>query len=229
MKKLIALFLVLTFWAVPLFAGDITITFQWDADDTGGWEQIKLFEREASGAYDYATPKSTVPQSYGTDNLSTPTEMTITSNFPDGVSTTKHYVVRAASGTLESADSEEVSYTADLTPLPIPTYTVVYNETTQTIDFSWPTDADSRITSWKIFTKLPDDADWTELVTVDASGSESVPIDTLFPAGERTTREFTMVAYGPFGLFSDNAATSSITVNRRPPSGIINFRIKLVE
>jgi hypothetical protein len=122
-----------------------------------------------------------------------------------------------------------VNLVVDLTPLPVPTFTAVFNEEEVSIDFVWTTDADERISSWKIFHKLPEDADYTELVTVDSSGNESVPIDVLFPAEERTTREFTMVAYGPYGLYSGNGQPISITVNRVPPSGVINFRIKLVQ
>lgn len=230
MKKLIALLMMLTFfWAMPVYSADVTITFAWDTDASGGWEKLLFFERDDGGVYDYQAPVFELPQTYNAEGNSEPVTATITSTFPDGVESTKYWVVRAMSGVLQSADSEEVSYLVNLTPLPLPTYTAVFNDQAMSIDFSWPTDADERISSWKIFHKLPADADWVELVTVDDSGSESVPIDALFPGGERTTREFTMVAYGPFGLFSQNAATTSITVNRRPPSGVINFKINLVQ
>lgn len=211
----------------PAHAKDIEVTFQWDPDTTDNWESILLFERVEAGAYDYNTPAATIPQTYDAQGNSQPVTYLHTFEAPEGNVTQFYWVVRAKAGELESADSEEVNLAIDLTPIPAPTFTAAFNEVEMSIDFSWTTDLDARITSWKIFHKLPADADFTELVTVDSSGSESVPIDTLFPDGERTTREFTMVAYGPYELFSDNGQSISITVNRKPPSGVINFRIKL--
>lgn len=215
-------------YARNAMAKDVTVTLAWDADGAGVWEKLNFYERGEGGAYDYTTPIYTLPQTY-VDNASTPTEAVITSTFPDGVSTTKYWVVRAAAGDLESADSDEVSFTVDLTPLPAPTYTAVFNETALSIDFSWPTGADARILGWRIFSRLEGQTEWELLEQVDQSGSVSIPLGDLFPEGERTVREFTMVAYAPFDLFSPDGEVTTITVNRRPPSGVINFRIQLVQ
>ena len=239
-KYLTVFILVLTLIAVGMvafaemsYAKDVSVTFAWDADNSPvtdtRWDEVRLFERTGSTTYDYTTPAGNIPQSYDASDNSTPTTYTHSTTVPDGVLTELYWVVRASAGELESADSEEVNMTVDLTPVPAPTFTAVYNETSQSIDFVWPTDADARITNWKIFTKLPADADYTELVTVDSSGSESIPIDTLFPAGQKTTREFVMVAYAPFDIFSANSQTVEIILNRVPPSGVINFRINLIQ
>ena len=222
-------------------AKDVTVNFSWDADvvseDHIKWEELRLYERTESGGYDYSLPNATIPQTYETAGdpaveQSTPVTYTHTTTVPDGQSTTLYWTIRSAanltSSPMESADSEEVSMTFDLTPLTIPTSTAVFNDTSKSIDFSWPTQ-DPRATSWKIFNRLAGATDWMELATVDSSGSTSIPLDTLFPAGEKTTQEFTMVAYGALGVFSPDALTTSITVNRVPPSGVINFKIQLVE
>lgn len=227
--RALLLSLILLFFVGMAHAADVTITFQWDVDTSGGWEKLNFYERVGSEPYDYNVKLFELPQTYDANGDSQPVTATITTTYPDGQSATKYFVVRAQSGVLESADSEEVQYTVDLRPMTAPVYTAVYNEAAQSIDFSWPTDADSRITKWTIWHRVQGEADWVALVEVDASGSTSVPLGDLFPAGQRTIREFTMVAYGPHGLSSPDGAITTITVNRVPPSGVINFRIQLTQ
>lgn len=212
-------------------AKDVTIKFQWDPDTAGGWEKINLYERAEDAAYDYTQAKGTVDQTY-VDGNSTPTTIETVANFTDGVKSTKFWVVRAQAGDIESADSEEVSYTVDLTPIEQFEFTAVYNETAKSIDMAWNI-TDARITKWEIYTSDAAGGPYTKLTEVaNAEGVEttySVKGDTLFPAGEKTTKYFTMVAFGPYDLFSANSPEIAITVNKRPPSGVVNFKIILTQ
>ena len=218
-------------YAQRAVAKDVEITFQWDADNSGNWEELRLFERAEQGTYDYATPKSTLPQTYAND-LSQPTQMTITTDFMDGQVTTKFWVIRAAAGELESADSDEVSFTVNLLPLEQFDFTAVYNEVTKTIDMAWQI-TDPRITRWEIYTSDTAGGPYQPLTTVNnvegAETSYSVEEESLFPAGERTTKYFTMVAFAPYDIFSVNSPEISITINKRPPSGVVNFKIILTK
>lgn len=235
MKKifmiLMAIFLSV-FLCQSVFAKDITVKMAWDASTDGDWTKLNFYERVESGAYDYTAPKLTLPQSYGTDGKSTPTEVEIVSDFPDGVLTTKYWVVRASDGSLESVDSNEASFTADLTPLEQFAFTAVYNEVAKSIDMAWNI-TDARITKWQIFVSDTAGGPYQVLTSIDnKEGMEttySVEGETLFPAGAKTTKYFTMVAFAPYDIFSANAPEVAITVNKRPPSGVVNFKIILTQ
>ena len=79
------------------FAYSANVTLQWDANDPPP-EGYRVFAREGSQSYNYDHP-------LWENNLITCTLTGLT----EGV--TYHFVVRAFDGDLESADSEEVSYT----------------------------------------------------------------------------------------------------------------------
>ena len=79
------------------FAFSANVTLMWDANDPAP-EGYRVFAREGSQSYNYDYP-------LWEDNLTTCTLTGLT----EGV--TYHFVVRAFDGDLESADSEEVSYT----------------------------------------------------------------------------------------------------------------------
>jgi len=214
------------------YAKDITVTFGWDADTSTDnstlWEVLNIYERNNGEEYNYTTPKDTVIQSYDANGNSIPITKQITTTAPDNTITDKYWVIRAQSGEMESYDSNEVTLRIDLTPLVIPVYTAIYDSNSKTIEFSWTID-DDRAISWRIFSRIAGSVDWVQLAEVDSSGAISIPIDTLFPTGEKTTQEFTMVVYGEYDMFSPNAVVTSITLNRIPPSGVINFKVILVE
>lgn len=237
--KTLALLLILTVLAFGLVAyaniaqaKDVTVTFSWDTDTSGGWEKLNFYERDEAAGYNYNQPIFTLPQTYDADGNSQPVTTPITTTYPDGQKATKFWVVRAQAGDLESADSEEVSWTVDLTPLEPFTFTAVYNDVAKTIDMAWQI-TDARITRWEIYTADAAGGPYTKLTAVNnTEGMEttySVPEASLFPDGEKTTKYFTMVAFAPYDIFSANAAEIAITVNKRPPSGVVNFKIILTQ
>ena len=238
-------------------AGEVKITFQWDADvyttDDAHmkWEALHIYQRADGESYNYTNPDDTpnpdahFTQSYeavGDNEESRPTTYLHTTTVPDGAVTQLYWVIRAAARCtdpndpttcdIESADSEEVGMQFDLSPLAQFTFTAAYNDVNKTIDMVWQ-NTDVRITRWEIFTADVSGGPYTLLTTVQASAgntSYSVPMDQLFPAGQETTKYFTMVAFAPYGVFSPNAPEAPITVDRVvPPQDVVNFQIVLTE
>lgn len=94
-------FITIIFLNTTFAYGSASVSLRWDANDSTP-EGYRVFVREATGQYDYAHP-------IWENNLTTCTLTGLT----EGV--TYYFVVRAFEGGLESADSEEVSYTSPLT------------------------------------------------------------------------------------------------------------------
>jgi len=117
------------------------VTLQWDANDPQP-EGYRVFVRQDGASYNYANP-------IWEDNL---TECTLI-GLTDGV--TYHFVVRAYDGALESADSEEVSYTpqgavANQAPTAdAGANRTVYEEAAVTLDGTASSDADGSIAAYQ--------------------------------------------------------------------------------
>lgn len=258
------LLLILTGFAFALLlfinvghAGDVSITFQWDADvyqpddEHMKWEALHIYERLDSATYVYGnvdgepTPKASLTQSYapaGANEESAPVTYKLDTTVPDGVQTQLYWIIRAAANctdpadpatcSIESADSEEVGLLFDLTPVLAFDFTAVFNDTTNTIDMAWQ-NTDARITKWDIFTADVSGGPYTVLTTVnvaDATTSYSIPEDDLFPDGQLTVKYFTMVAHAPYGVFSPNSPEVTISRDRiGPPTNVVNFKIVLTE
>ena len=95
LRILFTLIAILTVTVTSAYSANVTL--QWDANDPTP-EGYRVFAREGSQSYNYDYP-------LWENNLTTCTLTGLT----EGV--TYHFVVRAFDGDLESADSEEVSYT----------------------------------------------------------------------------------------------------------------------
>lgn len=127
------------------FAYSANVTLRWDANVPAP-EGYRVFAREGSGSYDYTTPLRTI---LTTANM---TECTLI-GLNEGV--TYHFVVRAFEGDLESADSEEVSYTpAAVVPNQAPNADAGDNQTvfetaSVALDGSGSTDVDGTLSSYE--------------------------------------------------------------------------------
>jgi len=117
------------------------VTLKWDANDPEP-EGYRVFVREDGASYNYSAP-------LWEDNL---TECTLI-GLTDG--TTYHFVVRAYDGALESADSEEVTYTppgAVANQAPVAdagSNQTVYEAAGVTLDGTSSGDADGSIASYQ--------------------------------------------------------------------------------
>ena len=94
-------FIAIIFLNTTFAYSSASVSLRWDANDPAP-EGYRVFAREATGQYDYAHP-------IWENSLTTCTLTGLT----EGV--TYYFVVRAFDGSLESVDSEEVSYTPPLT------------------------------------------------------------------------------------------------------------------
>jgi hypothetical protein len=151
MKRTIRSFTKIFLVFIAIFAGCVTfaysanVTLSWDANVPAP-EGYRVFAREGSGSYDYNNPLRTV---LTTANI---TECTLI-GLTEG--TTYHFVVRAFDGDLESADSEEVSYTpAAVVPNQAPSADAgdnqtVYETTSVTLDGSASTDVDGTLSGYQ--------------------------------------------------------------------------------
>lgn len=232
--------------ADPAEAKEVEIRVQWDPDVTEvdeatglpihiPWETLAFYYRLEGGAYNYETPVFELMQTYTTEGVSEPTTTPVTITVPDDEKSTAFLVVRSratqAGDMVESVDSDEASIEIDLTPLTAFAFAGAYNEVTSSVDLSWPA-GDPRVKSWAVFVGDASGGPWTELTRVDAgteTTSISVDAATMFPPGKRTTKWFTMVAFGAYDVFSPNAAEISITRDRTTPAGVVNLKIFLIE
>ena len=134
--------------AIVFFSATLTlaanVTLQWDANDPAP-EGYRVFARESGASYNYANPI------WESDNYSQTTECTLI-GLTEG--TTYYFVVRAYDGDLESADSEEVTYTPAVVAVnqaPVAeagSNCSVYEEAAVTLDGRASTDADGSIVSY---------------------------------------------------------------------------------
>ncbi|WP_319525983.1 choice-of-anchor U domain-containing protein [uncultured Desulfosarcina sp.] len=119
------------------------VTLQWDANDPEP-EGYRVFARESGASYNYDSPI------WESDEASETTCTLI--GLTEG--TNYYFVVRAYDGDLESADSEEVSYTpaaATVNQAPVAeagSSQSVYEEAAVTLDGSGSSDADGSIASY---------------------------------------------------------------------------------
>ena len=151
MKRTIRSFTKIFLAFITIFTGCVTfaysanVTLRWDANVPAP-EGYRVFAREGSQSYDYNNPLRTI---LTTENI---TECTLI-GLTEG--TTYHFVVRAFDGDLESADSEEVSYTpAAVVPNQAPNADAgdnqtVYETTSVILDGSGSTDLDGTLSSYQ--------------------------------------------------------------------------------
>lgn len=226
-------------------AKDVEIKVQWDADvieldaATGlpintPWQNLLFFTRVDAGGYDYDAPLFTLPQDY-TDGVSEPTVTPLTVDVPDGVASTVAVVVRSQATVdgkdLQSVDSDEASVVINLTPLAAFDFAAAFNEVTESVDLTWPS-GDDRVKEWAVYSGDASGGPWVELTRVPVGQAEtsiSVPAADMFPPGQRTTKYFTMVSFGAYGVFSPNAAEVSVTRDLTEPAGVVNLKIFLTE
>lgn len=252
-REIVLLFVALAFVAVVLFAGigeadakDVEVKVQWDADvieydeATGlpihtPWENLGFFYRiSGGGEYDYSSPALSLPQEY-VDDRSEPTTTPLTVTVPDDQESTVFLVVRSQATvdgkSVNSEDSDEASVVINLLPLEVFAFTAVYNPALSTIDVTWPA-GDLRVKEWVIYSGDASGGPWEELTRVDAgttSTSIDIPVDEMFPPGVKTTKYFTMVSFGAYGVFSPNAGEVLITRDRTVPAPVVNLIINLTE
>lgn len=192
---------------IPSSAMGADVSLRWDANVPAP-EGYRVFIRQEGQAYDYKNPIRQLEHETVCDLIS----------LTEGV--TYYFVVRAFEGDLESADSEEVSYTpAVVVPNQAPTAVAgsvqtVFENTRVTLDGSASTDVDGHLTDYR----------WDQIGGTDVAIDGYAAARAAFTAppvgsvGETLT--FRLTVSDDAG--SSSSATVTVDVYDSTPTGSVN-------
>lgn len=239
MKKLLPIIALILF-ICPFGTASVealNLSFAWTSNTEPDMKQYILYNRVEGQGYDYNIPMKVIPCTVVDGKCTTvpPTTegectTTITLNVPDGQKVINHFILRAEDiYENQSGDSNEVSWTSDLTPLlAINDFVGLFNKVAQTVDFSWTQNDVDRVTSWKLYRTITSGSDYIQVGSdipwngTDTQISASMPADTLAPGEEYY---FVVVAFGD----SVNSPNSNeVKIDRKPPAKRINLKITIL-
>ena len=224
MKKLLfGLFVSLAMLAIPLvaFAGQVTIGLEWDANIEAYLAGYKAYVADAAGG----------PYTEFSDIKEPTTEVDYIYDAPDGVATTKYFVVTAyrEDPFLESGNSNEVFMVYDFAPIEAATE---FGATLDgdNINFVWKQGDIERVKKWILYVK-EGGAEFVELATIDYTGTPGDQYSTTetmtVPDGEIKTFTFALVTFNPRGVFSANSNEVNITIDKRELGPVYNLQITI--
>lgn len=212
------------------------LRFQWDTNNTGQWEEVKIFARVEGEEYNYDSPLLVVPQEY-IDGNSVPIDASAQFNYPDNSKTTVYFVAKSYKGDSFSEDSNEVSKTVDLVPLEPFNFTAVYNEEDNSIDFEWSI-TDVRASRYRIYKSSTIDGQYEPIIRIDyeegkTNYSQKVPIDDLI-TGEEKTIFFKMASWAgdsPAVISSPYTEVIPISIDQAEEviDKVLNFKLLLTD
>lgn len=222
---------------VGLYAAEKSISFAWTPNTEPDMAQYVMYHRVEGQGYDYDIPIKIIPcAANASGQCVTPTVLPngdcelndLVLPIPDGSLTVNHFILRAEDGYgNQSGDSNEVTATYNLTSIvAISDFAGAYNKVTNTVDLTWSV-TDNRITSWKIYKTLTSGTGYEQNgnevmwngtdnnITVSQSASAFAPGEVYY---------LVIVAFGPDG---NSLNSNEISIDRKPPTTTINYRIKL--
>jgi hypothetical protein len=228
MKKLLStlaiLFLV---WPFTLLAGEWPLDFEWDAhEQAADVSHFELHEAaQAGGPYS----DSTIVK----DNIQPGTVVTTiyTSTKPDGVATTTYFILKAVGTNAEKSDpSNEVPFTYDFAPI-VTVGNFIATLDGDDVQFTW-TQADiERVYKWLLYQSETPGVDYIEVADIIYTGQPGPQYSTIetmtVPQGEMKTFYFVLVTFTTFNVFSQNSVEVSVTIDKRKPAPVYNFRLKI--
>lgn len=231
MKKLFIITMILLI-ALPVMAKEVTLQFAWDANSEPDMAGYALFARQEGQAYDYNNPLDPpciiVNGLCYVDQVAETCEFEYTFNAPDGIVSTFYFVARARDIYSNwSGDSNEISAVFDLAPIAAPTMLIgVYNDSTQTVDFTWSQPDVERTVRWRLYMKQGTD-DFTEVGELVKTPEMTGPLYTIsWNVPGDGTYEFATVAFTEEWVASENSNLTIVTV-KKSPSPVHNFRVKI--
>jgi len=234
MKKLFLTIVIVLIMAVGIPAKEITLNFAWDCnitdDDMAGYT---LYKRLAAQTYDYENPDQTIPCVI-TEGACQPCIGSIIWDAPDGVATVYHFVARAFDTENEfSEDSNEVSQTIDLRPMPMPiNFVGVWNDANNTVDLTWEQEQPDRVKKWLLEYGETSGGPYPDTYEVINTGqttyTASVPI--VAPPNTVITKYFVLRSLAAFDIESEVTAEIAVVIDKNePPSAVINLIITVTE
>jgi len=221
MIKKLVMFLMFLFISTFVFAQDVQIGLEWDANVEPNLAGYGAYVGDAAGG----------PYVRFEDILKGTEEVWYTYDATLGTSVTKYFVVDAYNDVgLRSDYSNEVYWTYDMLPIVAATEfaAVLVGDD---ITFTWKQADIARVKQWKLYSK-EGAAEFAELATIEYTGQEgpqySATETMTVQAGESKTFVFSLVTFTETGVFSPNSAEVSITINKIPPVPVYNLKIRII-
>ena len=217
--------MIVVFLVFPVFAQDVKIGLEWDANTETNLAGYGAYVSDVSGEYVEANKFADIPA--GTETVD------FIYDAPLGTANTKYFVVDAYNDSdppLRSGKSNEVNWTYDMLPIVAATeFAAVLDG--DDITFTWKQADIARVKQWKLYSK-EGAAEFAELATIEYTGQEgpqySATETMTVEAGESKTFVFSLVTFTVNGVFSSNSAEVSITINKIPPVPVYNLKIKII-
>ena len=209
--------------ASPVFAGEVTIGLEWDANVETYLAGYKAYVADIAGG----------PYTEFADINEPTTEVEYVYVAPDGVVTTKYFVVTAYRNDpfLESGNSNEVFMVYDFAPIEVATEFLA-SLAGDDIIFTWKQGDIERVKEWKLFMSEVAGGPYADLAVIIYTGTPGEQYSTTesmtVPAGEMKTFYFVLVTFTPTGVFSDNSLEVSITIDKRELVPVYNLKIKVI-
>jgi len=223
MKKLLfGLFVSLAMLAIPLasFAGQVTISLEWDANVETYLAGYKAYVADAAGG----------PYTEFSDIKEPTTEVDYVYDAPDGVATTKYFVVTAyrEAPFLESGNSNEVYMVYDFAPIVAATNLAAALDG-DVITFTWNQGGIDRVEKWELYRSETPGTGYEPFLIIEYTGQAgpqySSVIDMMVPEGELKTYYFVLVTFNPRGVFSENSNQVDVTIDKRDLAPVYNLEI----
>ena len=237
MKRLMTILAIIVLLLPTMaIAKQVTVNFTWDPNTEPDAAGYAIFQRVEGQAYDYNAPMdpdcTVVAGECWTDPATPANLFSHTFEVPDGALTTYYWVARARDTYANwSEDSNEVTYTFNLTALPpIADLAAVYNKTTQTVDFTW-SHSDTRIVSYRLYQGSAAGGPYS--IEVDhITNLSGVPITSSYsitpPApGTVITYYFVVVGYDIDNNFTVNSNEVTVKIDRKPPTKVIQLKVTI--
>ena len=213
----------------------VEVGFTWDTNIEPNVAGYGVFQRVEGGDYDYDQPiyEACEHAEAGcyTDVTNKVNELTHEFDTPDGQKVTYQWVARAKDTDENwSGDSNEVTFTFDLTPLPLITdLAAIYNEQTKLLTLTWTQNDSERIVNWRVYQSLNSPGGpYVEITNVVWDGSSTTitashPITV--PDHQTLTYYFVIVAFVNDGVASPNSNEVSVSFESAAPSNVMNLKI----
>ena len=219
MKKLAVLLFILLF-PLGVMAGEVTIGLEWDANTETYLAGYTAYVADAAGG----------PYTEFADIKEPTTEVDYVYDAPDGVATTKYFVVTAyrEDPLLESGYSNEVFMVYDFAPIEAATELITVLDGDD-ITFSWKQGDIERVKEWILFVKSAAVNEFTELAVIPYTGTPGDQYSTTetmtVPEGEIQTFTFSLVTFNERGVFSGNSNEVDVTIDKRELVPVYNLKI----